>query len=116
MKPLFWVASSKKDWGKFPADVQDVLGRALLDAQFGDTPREAKALKGFGGAGVLELVDDFDGDTYRAVYTVRFSGVVYVLHAFQKKSTHGVKTPKHEIDLIRARLRLAEEDYAARVG
>jgi phage-related protein len=116
MKPLFWVASSKKDWGKFPADVQDVMGRALLDAQFGDTPREAKPLKGFGGAGVLELVDDFDGDTYRAVYTVQFSGMVYVLHAFQKKSTQGVKTPRHEMDLVRARLKLAEEDYASRTG
>jgi phage-related protein len=69
-------------------------------------------LKGFGGAGVLEVVDDFDGDTYRAVYTVRFAGVVYVLHAFQKKAKRGIATPKREIDLIEQRLKRAREDYA----
>jgi phage-related protein len=68
-------------------------------------------LKGFGGAGVLEVVDDFDGDAYRAVYTVRFAGVVYVLHAFQKKAKHGIATPKREIDLIEQRLKRAKEDY-----
>ena len=71
----------------------------------------AKPLKGFGGAGVLEIVEDNDGDTYRGVYTVKFAGVVYVLHAFQKKSTKGVSTPKHEIDLIKDRLKRAEEHY-----
>jgi phage-related protein len=71
----------------------------------------AKPLKGFGGAGVLEILDDFDGDTYRAVYTVRFTGAVYVLHAFQKKSKHGIATPKAELNLIRQRLRQAREDY-----
>ena len=82
--------------------------------QEGDEPIAAKALKGFGGRAVLELVDDFDGDTYRAVYTVRFAGMVYVLHAFQKKAKKGSATPKHEIELIKSRLRDAELDYRAR--
>jgi phage-related protein len=75
----------------------------------------AKALKGFGGRGVLEVVDDFDGDTYRAVYTVKFAGVVYVLHAFQKKSKRGIATPQRDIDLIKARLKRAEEHYRAKL-
>jgi phage-related protein len=113
-KPLFWVASSKKDFGAFPTDVHDVMGRALLDAQFGDMPRQAKPLKGFGGSGVVELVDSYDGDAYRLVYTVRFEGAVYVLHAFQKKSTKGIATPKREMDLVRSRLTMAEEHYRNR--
>ncbi len=87
------------------------MGRALLDAQLEDRHPEAKALKGYGGAGVLEMVDDFDGSTYRAVYTVRFKGAVYVLHAFQKKSTRGIATPKRELDLVRERYRAAQEHY-----
>ena len=87
------------------------MGFAINDAQNGDEHPRAKALKGFGGRTVLEVVDDEDGDTYRAVYTVRFAGVIYVLHAFQKKSRKGIKTPKHEIDLIKARLKLAEVHY-----
>ena len=110
-KPLFWIGSSRKDLKAFPAEVQDVMGRALLDAQFGDKHPDAKPLHGFGGAGVLEVVDDFAGDTYRTVYTVRFEHAVYVLHAFQKKATRGISTPKHEIDLVRARYRAAEEHY-----
>lgn len=86
-------------------------GQAIDDAEHGDEHPSAKALKGFGGRGVLEIVDDFDGDTYRAVYTVKFAGVIYVLHAFQKKSKKGIATPQRDIDLIKARLRRAEEHY-----
>ena len=110
-KPLFWIGSSRKDLKAFPDEVQDVMGRALLDAQLEDKHPGATPLKGFGGAGVLEMVDDFDGNTYRTVYTVRFKGAVYVLHAFQKKSTHGIATPKRELDLVRERYRAAEEHY-----
>src|SRR5260370_21267385 len=88
------------------------MGVALFEAQIGRKATYAKPLKGYGGAGVLEVVDDFDGDAFRAVYTVRFTEVVYVLHAFQKKSRRGIATPKSEIELIRARLRRATEDYA----
>ena len=87
------------------------IGGALWDAQIGRKAPYAKPLRGFGGAGVLEIVDDFDGDTYRAVYTVRFATAVYVLHAFQKKSKRGIATPKTELDLINLRLRRAREDY-----
>jgi phage-related protein len=83
----------------------------LWEAQLGRKAPYAKPLKGFGGAGVLEVVDDFDGDTYRAVYTVRFAGAVYVLHAFQKKSRRGIATPRQEIRLIEERLQRAREDY-----
>ncbi len=113
---LYWIASAKRDVRAFPEDVQDVIGQALLDAQYGDKHPKAKPLQGFGGAGVLEIVDDFDGDTYRAVYTVRLRSGVYVLHVFQKKATRGVKTPQHETDLIAARLRLAETEDARRIG
>ncbi len=90
------------------------MGYALNQVQEGDEPIAAKALKGFGGRAVLELVDDFDGNTYRAVYTVRFAGVVYVLHAFQKKARKGSATPRHEIELIKSRLRDAEMHYRMR--
>ncbi|WP_254073400.1 type II toxin-antitoxin system RelE/ParE family toxin [Acidisphaera sp. S103] len=95
----------------FPEPVRLRVGGALWDAQLGGKAAWAKPLLGFGGAGVLEVVDDYDGDTYRAVYTVRFSGVVYVLHAFQKKSKSGIATPRHVIALIEQRLRQAREDY-----
>jgi phage-related protein len=87
------------------------VGGALWEAQIGRKASYAKPLRGFGGAGVLEIVDDFDGDAYRAVYTIRFAGLVYVLHAFQKKSTKGIATPKHEIAVIEQRLKRAKEDY-----
>jgi phage-related protein len=96
---------------EFPKDVQRRVGGALWDAQIGRKAPFAKPLKGFGGASVLEIVDDFDGDTYRAVYTVRFSNAVYVLHAFQKKSKHGIAAPKSELELIERRLKRAKEDY-----
>ena len=110
-KPVRWVGSSKDDLSGFPEEVRRRVGGALWDAQRGLKAPYAKPLRGFGGAGVLEIVDDYDGDTYRAVYTVRFAGVVYVLHAFQKKSKSGKATPKAELDLIKQRLRRATEDY-----
>jgi phage-related protein len=111
-KPVFWVASSKKDLKKFPRGVRQTFGQALFDAQTGDKHPDAKPLKGFKGAGVLEVVEDDDGNTYRAVYTVKFAGVVYVLHAFQKKSKSGIKTPPEEIEKVKSRLKEAESDYA----
>ena len=110
-KPVRWVGSSKEDLRRFPEEVRRQVGGALWDAQLGLKAPFAKPLKGFRGAGVLEIVDDFDGDTYRAVYTVRFARVVYVLHAFQKKSKHGIATPRGELDLIEQRLKRAREDY-----
>ena len=92
---------------------QDPCGRALWDAQIGLKSPAAKPLKGFGDAGVLEVVVDFDGNTFRTVYTVRFAKAVYVLHAFQKKSRRGIATPKSELDLIGTRLARAKEDYEA---
>ncbi len=92
-----------------PEDVQDTFGHALYLAQTGEKHRAAKPLKGFSGAGVLEVVEDCEGNTYRAVYTVRFGEVVYVLHVFQKKSKSGITTPKQEIDLIESRLKQAQE-------
>jgi phage-related protein len=92
------------------------MGFAINDAQNGDEHPRAKALKGFGGRSALEVVDDEDGDTYRAVYTVRFAGVIYVLHVFQKKSKKGIETPKREIELIKARLKVAEAHYQENFG
>jgi len=108
IKPLQWVGSSKKDLLAMPNDVLDVFGFALHLAQTGKKHDQAKPLKGFGGAGVLEVVEDYRGDTYRAVYTVKIADAVYVLHCFQKKSKSGIETPKHEMDLIRDRLRAAQ--------
>ena len=113
VRPLLWMGSSKRDYGRFPEQLQGNLGFELFLAQAGQHPPSAKLLKGF-GSGIVELVADFDGGTYRAVYTVRFREAVYVLHAFQKKSKHGIRTPKHEIELIRRRLRAAEADYVKR--
>jgi phage-related protein len=107
MKPLFWVASSKKDLMKMPEQVIDLVGYALYLARSGLKHSQAKALKGFGSAGVLEVVEDDDGNTYRAVYTVKFNNGVYVLHCFQKKSHKGIETPKQDLDVIEARLKLA---------
>ncbi|OWK39209.1 type II toxin-antitoxin system RelE/ParE family toxin [Fimbriiglobus ruber] len=111
-KPVIWTGSSKKDLLKFSKSVKQAVGQALFDAQTGGKHPDAKPLKGFGGAGVLEVVEDDDGNTYRAVYTVKFAGVVYVLHAFQKKSKSGIKTPPSEIKKVRTRLQEAESHYA----
>ncbi|OJU08520.1 MAG: addiction module toxin RelE [Alphaproteobacteria bacterium 64-11] len=110
-KPVRWIGSSRDDLKGFPKDVQRSVGNALWAAQTGAKAPYVKPLKGFAGAGVLEVVDDFDGDAYRAVYTVRFAGVVYVLHAFQKKSKRGIATPKSEIEKVELRLKRAKEDY-----
>lgn len=105
LKSLSWVGSARKDLRAMPEEVQDTFGYALHLAQSGEKHAQAKPLKGFGGAGVLEVVEDHQGDTYRAVYTVRYATAVYVLHCFQKKSTHGIATPKPDLDLIEARLK-----------
>ncbi len=114
-KPLDWVGSSKKDFLGFPAPVKDEMGAALGLAQFGGKHPAAKPWKGQ-GPGVFEVVEDHAGDTYRAVYTVRFKEVVYVLHAFQKKSPGGIKTAQVDIDLVQRRLKAAQQDYEARYG
>jgi len=108
-KPLEWIGSSRKDLGAFPEDVKDVMGFALHLAQTGGKHKDAKPLKGHKGAGVLEIIDDYDGDTYRAVYTIRFEEAVYVLHAFQKKSKSGISTPKEDTRIINQRLKTAED-------
>jgi phage-related protein len=113
-KPLFWIASSRNDLKEFPDDVCHAVGFALWQAQLGRKHRDAKVLKGFGAAGVLEVVEDHHGDTFRAVYTVKFAGAVYVLHVFQKKSKKGIKTPTAEMEVIRRRLKAAEEHYEER--
>jgi phage-related protein len=111
-KELIWIGSSKEDLSAFPDDVKLVMGFALRVAQQGRKHQRAKPLKGYKGAGVLEIVDDFDGDTYRAVYTVRFEGAVYALDAFQKKSKKGIATSKADLDRIKARLKRAEDMHA----
>ncbi len=111
-RPLFWVGSTLDDLRDFPAGVKRVVGFALRQAQDGGKHVDARPLKGFGGAGVLEIIDDDDGDTYRAVYTIRFSDAVYALHAFKKKSNRGISTPKCEMDLVRERLKRAEEHHS----
>jgi phage-related protein len=115
-KPVVWIGSSLDDLRVFPDEVRRVMGFAINDAQNGGEHPRAKALRGFGGRSVLEVVDDEDGDTYRAIYTVRFAGVIYVLHAFQKKSKKGIETPKREIEIIRARSKLAEAHYQRNYG
>lgn len=114
IKSLGWMGNSRKSLKEFPREVQQILGFALYRAQLGSKHTQAKPLKGFSGAGVLEIVEDHDGDTYRAIYTVRFAERIYVLHAFQKKSKQGIKTPKSDIDLIKQRLKAAESDYRER--
>jgi phage-related protein len=107
-RPLEWIGSSHKDLMALPPNVRRRFGYALSLAQHGDQDDAAKVLKGFGGAGVLEVVEDDSGGTYRAVYTVKFAQAVFVLHCFQKKSKRGIATPKEDIDIIRARLKVAE--------
>ncbi len=115
MKSLLWVGSSKRDLLDMPEDVQAVFGFALHVAQEGGKHPQAKPLRGFSGAGVLEIVEDFDGDAYRAVYTVRLGSAVYALHCFQKKSTKGIETTKHDVELIRSRLRDAEDHAKGKI-
>jgi phage-related protein len=114
IKPCLFVGPSRRELKSFPDEVRGSVGHALHQAQCGDESELAKALKGLGGRSILEIVADFDGNTYRAVYTVRFSDSIYVLHAFQKKSKKGIATPKQTIELIKSRLHDAESDYRAR--
>lgn len=116
LRPLIWVGTTLKDLKAFPDEVKRVMGYAMHLAQVGGKHPDAKPLKGFGGAGVLEVVDDFDGDTYRAVYTVKFAGAVYVLHAFQKKSRKGSQTSKADIEKVKARFKQAEEIHEQRLA
>ena len=111
LKKVDFIGSSLEDLREFPDEVKQDIGHALHKVQGGIKPAEGKPLKGFGGAGVLEIIDNYLGDTYRAVYTVRFKEVIYVLHCFQKKSKRGIKTPQHDIELIKQRLKLAEQLY-----
>jgi len=112
-KPVKWVGSSKRDLVSMPEDVKDVFGHAIDLAQAGGKHRDAKVLSGFGSAGVIEVVEDHHGDTYRAVYTVKLAGWVYVLHCFQKKSKSGIATPQPDLDLIASRLKAARADFDA---
>ena len=107
-RSLAWVGSSRRDLIGFPVEVRETMGFALFQAQLGEEHPKAKALRGFGGRGVLEVVERYEGDTYRAVYTVRLSSAVYVLHCFQKKAKRGIATPQADMDLIRTRLAAAE--------
>jgi phage-related protein len=109
LKSVIWVGTSLKDLRGFPALVQDVMGYALYLAQRAGKHPDAKVLSGFGGAGLLEVIKDYRGDTFRAVYTLKWEGAVYVLHAFQKKSKTGRATPRRDMDLIEQRLHEAKE-------
>jgi phage-related protein len=110
-KPVEFIGGCRAALRRLPKPVRAVFGYAILVAQTGEKHEDAKPLKGFSGAGVLEVVEDYDRSTYRAVYTVKFTGVVYVLHAFQKKSKKGAATPKADMALIKERLQIAEEHY-----
>jgi phage-related protein len=114
-KPLYWIGSSLKDIARFPSDVQRSVGFALSAAQYGGKHPAAKPWKGE-GPGILEVVKDYAGDTYRAIYTVRFAQAVYVLHAFQKKSKRGIETRQSDVALVRERLKVAQRDYEERHG
>lgn len=114
VKPVRWVASSRRDLKAFPKAVRRDIGQALYAAQQGEEYPSVKALKGFGGRSVLEIVAPYQTDAYRAVYTVRFHDAIYVLPAFQKKSAHGIATSQQDLDLIRQRLAVAERDVRER--
>ena len=110
-KPVEFVGSAREDLRSLPKHVTYVFGYAILLAECGKKHPDAKPLKGFGGGGVLEVVENYNGDTYRAVYTVKFEGVVYVLDAFQKKSKRGSELPKVNVERIKLRLKTAQEHY-----
>jgi phage-related protein len=109
VRAVRWLGETRETIRGFPEAVKDDIGTALFAAQIGEKHEDAKPLKGFGGAGVLEIIANYDGDTFRAIYTVKFKQRVYVLHCFQKKSKRGSRTPRHDIELIRERLRWATE-------
>lgn len=111
LREVYWIGGTREDVRRFPEEVRYSIGYALYVAQTGAKHAHAKPLRGFGNAGILEIVENHDGDAYRAVYTVRFEEVIYVLHAFQKKSKKGIATPKADIDLIKDRLKVAAQHY-----
>ncbi len=119
IKPVFWIGQKKRDISGFADDVKDHIGQALFEAQKGGRHASVKPLRGFGDAGVLEVVANHAGDAFRAVYTVRWPGRIYVVHVFQKKSKSGAKTPKAEMDLVETRLRqlaeLARQDLGVEI-
>ena len=112
LKAIVWLGSIMKDLGEFPEDVEDDVGYNLFEAQQGKMPRDAKVLHEFGGASVLEIISNFDTDTFRAVYTVEFEEATYVLHCFQKKSKRGSETPQQDKDMIERRLKAANEEHS----
>jgi phage-related protein len=111
LKCLIWVGSSKRDLLEFPKEVKSSMGYGLYLAQAGERPLHSKILKGFGSAGVIEIFESDESGTFRVVYTIKISNFVFVLHAFQKKSKQGIKTPKQEVDLIKKRLKETQEIY-----
>src|SRR5258708_33038140 len=113
-RPIIWIGSSRRDLRGFPREVRRDIGQALYAAQQGETDPSAKPLRGFGGGSVLEIIADHEGDTWRAVYTVRYPEAIYVLHAFQKKSKRGIATSKKDMNLIRRRLADAERIHRER--
>lgn len=113
-RAVFWIGSSLKDLKSFPELAQRVVGFALWRAQEGKRHPSAKSLKAFGGANVVEIVENYDGEACRVVYTIQFREAVYVLHAFQKKSKRGRATPKRELEVVVSRIKAAEEHYAQR--
>lgn len=115
-KAIEWITAAKNKLDEFPEEVKDHVGYALWVAQMGGKHEDAKPLVGFHGASVLEIMSDFSGDTFRAVYTVKFQETLYVLHAFQKKSKTGIETPRSEIELIKSRLKDAEAHYKQKYG
>jgi len=114
IKPVLWVGSSRRDLQAMPRQVRSDIGQALYTAQQGLTDPSAKPLKGFGGTRVMEIVERYQTDAYRAVYTAHFEAAIYVLHDFQKKSKTGIATPKHDIELIKKRFAGAQRDYKTR--
>jgi phage-related protein len=113
-RPLVWIGSSRRDLRSFPRAVRRDIGQALYAAQQGETDPSTKPLRGFGGGSVIEAIAEHCGDTWRAVYAVRYAEAIYVLHAFQKKSKRGIATPKKDIDLIHHRLAEAERLHRER--
>ena len=114
LRPVRWVGSSRMDLRRFPASVRRDVGQALYAAQWGEEYPSVKALQGFGGRSVLEIIAPYAGDTYRAVYTVRCEDAIYMLHAFQKKSKRGLSTPQKDISMIKQRIAVALQDYRER--
>jgi len=115
-KPIFYLGSTQKDISKLPKEVKEAFVQGIYLASLGDTHPDSKVMKGFKGTGVVELIKDHKGDTFRGVYTVKFKGIVYVLHVFKKKSHSGISTPKKDKELIESRLKWAQRHYKEMKG